>query len=156
MKLSLQAKTREGIVSISVALLIFLLASLSTILISGIMKEVIEVENRISDSLNNSVSRLVMISNSNIWTKFLTVNGGVWDSIQYDYTVPSGTVTALSFNNYLKINIGGSERTINYTVNSTTTQHSKFDRYIKVNMSVLINGIESEFGGSFDFGWPGL
>lgn len=156
MKLALQAKTREGIVSISIALLIFLLASLSTILISGVMKEVIEVENRISDSLNNSLSRLTMISNSNIWTKFLTVNGGAWDSIQYDYTLSSGTVTALTLNNYVRIRIGGSGRTIDYTVNSTTTQHSKFDRYIKVNMSVLINGVESEFGGSFDFGWPGL
>lgn len=156
MKLIKRIKKRQGIISISIALLIFLLASLSTLLISGIMKEVIEVENRIKDSLNNSISRISMISVSNVWTKFLTDNGGVWDSIQYDYLTTAGTVTEFNFDNYVKINIGNSERTINYKVKSMTTQHSKFDRYIKVNMSVFINGLESQFGGSFDFGWPGL
>lgn len=149
-------KERRGIVSISIALLIFLLASLSTLLISGVMREVVEVENKIQDSLGSSMSRLLMISNSNIWTKFLTDNGGVWDSIQYDYLTTGGTVTTLTLSNYVKINFGNSERVINYTVNSSTTQHSKIDRYIKVNMSVFINGQESQFGGSFDFGWPGL
>lgn len=150
---------KRGVISISVALLIFLLASLSTFLISGILKEVIEVESRVQSSLNSSKARLMMISNANIWTKFLTDNGGFWDEIQYDFQNTEGTVTCIDFRNnsdYVRINIGNSEKVTNYSVVATTTQFSKIDRYIRVNMEVLINGEKTPFGGQFDFGWPGF
>ncbi len=151
---------RKGMISISIALLIFLLASLSALVISGVMKEVIEVESRVQSSLNSSKARLTMISNANIWRKFLTDNGGYWDEIQYDFQTTQGTVTSLvltsSGDDYIKINISNSEKTINYTIVSTTTQHSKLDRYIRVNMDVFINGKKTVFGGLFDLGWPGF
>lgn len=151
---------RRGIITISIALLIFLLASLSALVISGVMKEVIEVESRVQSSLNSSKARLTMISNANIWRKFLTDNGGYWDEIQYDFQTAQGTVTSLvltsSGDDYIKINIHNSEKTINYTTVSTTTQHSKLDRYIRVNMDVFIDGKKTTFGGSFDLGWPGF
>lgn len=154
---------KKGIISISIALLIFLLASLSALVISSVMRETLEVEARIQDSLNSSKARLSMISNANIWRKFLTDNGGFWDEIQYDLQNPAGapaTVTSLVLNvsgdDYIKVNINNSERTINYSVVSTTTQYSKIDRYIKVNMNVSVNGQITPYGGSFDFGWPGF
>lgn len=151
---------RSGMISISIALLIFLLASLSALVISGVMKEVIEVETRVQSSLNSSKARLTMISNANIWRKFLTDNGGYWDEIQYEFQTSQGTVTSLVLtstgDDYIKININNSEKTINYSIVSTTTQYSKFDRYIRVNMDVFINGKKTVFGGLFDLGWPGF
>lgn len=151
---------RSGMISISIALLIFLFASLSALVISGVMKEVIEVETRVQSSLNSSKARLTMISNANIWRKFLTDNGGYWDEIQYEFQTTQGTVTSLVLtstgDDYIKININNSEKTINYSIVSTTTQYSKFDRYIRVNMDVFINGKKTVFGGLFDFGWPGF
>ncbi len=151
---------RSGMISISIALLIFLFASLSALVISGVMKEVIEVETRVQSSLNSSKARLTMISNANIWRKFLTDNGGYWDEIQYEFQTTQGTVTSLVLtstgDDYIKININNSEKTINYSIVSTTTQYSKFDRYIRVNMDVFINGKKTVFGGLFDLGWPGF
>lgn len=151
---------RKGIITISIALLIFLLASLSSIIISSVMKETIDVESRVHASLDNSKARLFMISAANIWTKFLTDNGALWDDIQYSNVgsiqKDSGPVTGFSIDDYIKINLGDSEKIILYSLSSTTTIYESVERYITINMDVLRNGQKTPFGGSFDFGWPGF
>ncbi|HOJ94450.1 MAG TPA: hypothetical protein PK390_04365 [Fervidobacterium nodosum] len=151
-------KYRSGIISISIAFLIFLLASLSAVVLSGIMREVIEVESRVQNSLDSSKSKLMITSAANIWTKFLTDNGGQWDNIQYpieENITNNSIVTSILMNDYIKVNLGNSERTINYTLNSTTTSYSKYERVITVKMDIIKNNQKTQFGGSVDFGWPG-
>ncbi|MGB9613946.1 MAG: hypothetical protein ACP5PP_08440 [Fervidobacterium sp.] len=151
---------KRGIITISISLLIFLLASLSATVISSVMRETIEVESRIQASLDNSKARLLMISSANIWTKFLTDNGAFWDEIQYSNVgsilKDSGPVTGFSLDDYIKINLNDSERTIQYSLTSTTTVYESVERFITVSMDVFKNGQKTAFGGSFDFGWPGF
>jgi len=150
---------RRGIISISIALLLLTLSSVAALMIAGVMKEVLDISSRVESSLDTAMSRIVVMSAANIWAKFLTDNGGYWDSIQPEPSamIPQPRPSTLVVNgNYLKLDFAEAEKTINYVVNSKTVMHSKFDKYISVEFRVVKNGQELPFGAVFDFGWPGF
>ena len=150
---------KRGIINISVALLLLLLSSVAALMISGVMKEVLDISSRVEASLDSVVSRIFIMSSSNIWAKFLTDNGGYWDSIQPEpnSSKPQPKPSTLLIDGYyLKINFGNFERTINYSIDSKTVMHSKFDKYISVEFGISKNGQELPFGAIFEFGWPGF
>jgi len=146
---------KKGIINISIALLLLLLSSVASLMIAGVMKEVLDISSRVEASLDSAVSRIFIMSSANIWAKFLTDNGGYWDSIQPE--IPQARPSTLAIDGYyLKVNFGDFERTINYVINSHTVMQSKFDKYISVEFNILKNGQELPFGAVCDFGWPGF
>ncbi|ANE42037.1 hypothetical protein IM42_01280 [Fervidobacterium sp. SC_NGM5_O18] len=95
------------------------------------------------------------MSSANIWAKFLTDNGGYWDSIHPE--IPQARPSTLTIDGYyLKVNFGDFERTIKYIIDCHTVTQSKFDKYISVEFKLLKNRQELPFGAVFDFGWPGF
>ncbi|WP_448379163.1 hypothetical protein [Fervidobacterium sp.] len=146
---------KKGIINISIALLLLVLSSVAALTIAGVMKEVLDISSRVEASLDSTVSRIFMMSSANIWAKFLTDNGGYWDSIHPE--IPQARPSTLAIEGYyLKVNFGDFERTINYVINSHTVTQSKFDKYISVEFSIVKNGQKLPFGAVFDFGWPGF
>ncbi|AMW32877.1 hypothetical protein SAMN04488510_11645 [Fervidobacterium changbaicum] len=149
---------REGIINISVALLLLLLSSIAAVMISGVMKEVLDISQRVEASIDSQKSRIAIMSAANIWSRFLTENGGLWDNIQPVDAIGNPKVgSALIIDDdYLKVNLAGSERIINYIIESTTVMHSVEDKYISVEFGLKKDGEKLPFGATFDFGWPGF
>jgi hypothetical protein len=91
------------------------------------------------------------MSSANIWAKFLTDNGGYWDSILPE--IPQVRPSTLTIDGYyLEVSFGDFERTIKYMIDCHTVTQSKFDKYISVEFNLLKNRQELPFGAVFDFG----
>jgi len=150
---------KKGLINLSIALLLFVFASLSALVMVNILKDVVNIENRIIDSIDNSYSTILTVSAANIWRKFLTDNAAYWDYIQSEDNPASSTNFKL--NGYIKLNFSAkNEKTYNYSLSSTTTVYRFSEKYINVIFDISKKTKDSEnklpFSSSFDFGWPGI
>lgn len=147
---------KKGIVTISVALVILVISSISVLFLSGIMKELFQAERRITESIENSYSRLLILSGTNIWQHFLSINAAYWDYIRTaDDTGPTALNTEISFNAAINF---GLQRTSasNYIVNSITIFHEGTQKLMSVQFSIIKNGQPYPYSAVVDFGWPGF
>lgn len=147
---------KKGIVTISVALVIFVISSISVLFLSGIMKELFQAEQRISESIENSYSRLLILSGTNIWQYFLSINAAYWDYIRTaDDTGPTALNTEISFS--ASINFGLQRTSAsNYTVSSLTVFHEGAQKLMSVRFNIIKNGQTYPYSAVVDFGWPGF
>ncbi|SHH28935.1 hypothetical protein [Thermosipho atlanticus] len=144
---------KRGLVNISMALILLLFSSFVALIISPLMKEAIEIEQRTFESIENTYSKILFLSTANMWKKFLTDNAAFWDDIQS--SDGNATYTELNFNSYLKYRFS-TEKNISYLVTSTTTSYIFVSKYISTIADIKRDGSELPYKTTFEFGWPGL
>lgn len=168
-------KLRRGIINITTALMLILMTSVLAIVLAGVMKEVIFVENVVLNSIDTSYSKLLFKSMANAWYCLLSTNSLYWDSLHegFSETPQQGTpslgdisnpahYTEFYFNTYIKHNITGQDRMIYYKGTSKTASYDKKNFIMSVGMELSKKEQnETQFttlleGASFDFGWPSM
>ncbi|ODN30483.1 hypothetical protein [Fervidobacterium thailandense] len=147
---------KKGIITISVALIILIISSISVLFLSGIMREIFQTEQRITESIENSYSRLLILSGTNIWQYFLSINAAYWDYIRTaDDTGPTALNTEISFNTAINFGFQRSSTT-NYTLSSLTVFHEGAQKLMSVRFNIIKNGQPYPYSAVVDFGWPGF
>ncbi|MDK2886708.1 MAG: hypothetical protein PWP54_1271 [Thermosipho sp. (in: thermotogales)] len=144
---------KKGLVNITMALILLLFSSFVVLIISPLMKETIEIEQRTFESIENTFSKILFISTANMWKKFLTDNAAFWDEIQS--SEGNSKYTQINFDSYIKYKFY-SEKNVTYLVNSTTTSYVFVDKYISTISEIKRNGLKLPYKTTFEFGWPGL
>ncbi|MBO8161230.1 MAG: hypothetical protein H0Z24_06295 [Thermosipho sp. (in: Bacteria)] len=144
---------RKGLVNITMALILLLFSSFVALIMSPLIKEAIQIEQRTFESLENTFSKVMFVSTANIWKKFLTDNAAYWDEIQSSDN--KSKYTRIDFNSYLKYNFF-SEKIFNYTISSTTTSYVFVDKYISTFTDIKKGGLKLPYKTTFEFGWPGI
>ncbi len=150
---------KKGIISISIALILFAFASLSALLLSQIMKEVLEIDQRVAESIDNSFSKIVIISHSNIWKQYLALNAAHWELLQKEIEQSNNNYSSHTFTTTLSIKLPSFSSPVNYVYTSASTTTAYFDstnhveKYMNVVFKLRKNNVSLPFGAEIGFGW---
>ncbi len=142
----------KGSVNIPLALILLAFAILSSIVLNGIIKDVVDTDQRLTEYLDRTYSRIIIMSHANIWKKFLSENIAFWDLIHNNETATVKTSSRFS-ESKLEIKLSNFADSLMSTYESVSVSEHREEMYLVVSYKMIKNGQTIPFSAELGFGW---